>query len=115
MSKINKDLVLSLALGFVVIWFGISEITSPEKWGVYVPDFLSSLGSLKNLVIIHGVVLVLCGIGVIFNFHRRIAAFLIACMIVQIIVTLFIGEGLDELVVRDIGLLGLSLALLVKN
>lgn len=118
MPTINKEIVLSYFLGFVVIWFGVNEILHPERWAVFVPSFLSS-GNMVNyvnyLVVAHGIVLVLSGLSLAFNFHRRIAAFIVFLMLVEIIITLIRASGLDEIAVRDIGLSGMALALSLKN
>lgn len=115
MSKINKELVLSCFLGFVVIWFGANEILYPERWAAFAPSFLRAMEMINYLVMAHGIVLALSGLALIFNFHRRIAAFVLFLMIGQIVVTLIMVSGLDEIAVRDIGLLGMALALSLKN
>ena len=117
MPKLNREIILSLALGFVVLWFGTHEIMSPSSWAVFVPSFLGFLGEqmILYLVMFHGVLLVACGLAIIFNFYRRLAAFIILLMLLDIIFTLFLGEGLDEIVVRDIGLAGIAFALALKE
>ena len=114
MPRFNRELILSLALGFVVSWFGSNEILHPASWTVFVPNFLGFLGDqiIIYLVMFHGVLLIICGLGLVFNFYRRIAAFIIFLMLLDIIITLFLEEGLDEIVVRDIGLAGMAFALI---
>lgn len=116
MSTFNRETVLSFFLGFVVLWFGGNEIMSPERWTVFVPAFLGITGDLLNyLVVAHGIVLALSGICLIFNFHRRLAASVVFLMILSIVFTLVSTSGLDEIAVRDIGLLGMALALALRN
>lgn len=115
MSNLNRENILSIFLGFVVIWFGINEVSNPTDWSVFIPEFLGSIAPASTLVTIHGVVLILMGLAVIFNWHRRIGAAVLGLMILSIIVTLFGSEGLSEIVVRDIGLFGIALALFVRN
>ncbi|MCE9549231.1 hypothetical protein K8Q98_02420 [Candidatus Nomurabacteria bacterium] len=115
MWRINKEVVLSYFLAFVVIWFGVSEVSSPERWVVFVPTFLNLGDMVNSLVMVHGVVLVLCGLSLVFNFYRRIAAFIVLIMLIDIVTTLILVSGLDEISVRDIGLLGMALALALKN
>lgn len=116
MSRLNTETILSLFLGFVVIWFGYNEVTNPEAWGVYVPSFIGATGAmLNNLVMAHGAVLVLSGLAIIFNFHRKAGASVIALMLLSIVITLVMGAGLDDVAVRDIGLFGMALALALKN
>lgn len=115
MPRLSKEKVLSYFLAFVVIWFGTNEILSPERWVAFVPSFLGTGDVLHYLVIGHGVVLILCGLAMLSDFHKRIAAFIVFLMLVDIVVTLISISGLDEVVVRDIGLLGMALALSLKN
>jgi len=115
MRRIHREMILSLFLAFVVIWFGINEILNPENWTVFIPKFLNIEAQAENLILLHGGVLVLSGLALVFNWKRKIAASIIFLLILSIVFTLFQGEGLSETVVRDIGLLGLALALALKN
>lgn len=115
MSKIKQKTILSFFLGFVVIWFGIQEVTSPGHWVAFVPHFLGAGQTLVHLVVIHGVVLLAAGIALVFGIYRRFAAAVVTLMLLQIVVTLLFAEGLDEISVRDIGLFGAALALAWKD
>ena len=117
-NNMNREVILSYFLGFVVLWFGANEIMSPAKWTVFVPEFMKALVGaqmLVDLVILHGILLVVCGLALVFNYYRRLAASIVCLMLLDIIITLFLGEGLDEIVARDIGLLGMAFALALKN
>ena len=114
-NTITMRNVASCFLAFVVMYFGIQEVRSPEQWVVFVPSFLGSGEILRYPVMLHGLVLILCGLGVVCNIGRRIAAGILALMIAQIVVTMFRVTGLDETVARDIGLFGMALALSLKN
>ena len=113
--KLNRGKVISFFLAFVSLWFGVKEISSPEAWTAFVPSFLGTGKTLVYLVVFHGIALTLSGLAVLFNFHRRIAAGILALMILQIIVEFFSNSGLSETVVRDIGLFGMALALTMKD
>lgn len=102
-------------LGFVVIWFGLNEVRNPEAWAIYVPGFLQGMSMVNTLVLVHGVILILSGVALIFNFYRRLAAIVLALMLLDIVATLWLGSGLDEITVRDIGLLGMALALIKET
>lgn len=115
MSKLNKETILSYFLGFVVIWFGVNEVTNPSDWAVFIPEFLSGIATATSLVVVHGIVLIVTGLMLVFNWKRRLGAGIIALMILSIIFTLFMSEGLTEIVVRDIGLFGAALALAIRN
>lgn len=115
MSIINRDNVISLFLGIVLIWFGLNEISSPDKWVFYVPDFLSEMESVNLLVQAHGIILLISGFALIFNFKRRVVAMVVALMLLGIIVTLFRNGGVDATLIRDIGLFGMALSLTFRS
>ncbi len=117
--QINKETILSYFLGFVVIWFGVNEIMEPERWAGYVPEFIkeaiASAKMVNYMVLGHGVVLSASGLALVLGFRRRAAAFIIFLMLLGIVAALLQVSGLDEIAVRDIGLLGMALALTLKN
>ena len=115
MSKINREIILSWFLGFVVLWFGANEVLYSPKWVSMVPKFLGTGEVAGYLVILHGVILILCGLAFIFNFRRRMAAIVIVLMLLEIIFSLLAEGGLNPIAVRDIGLLGMALALTFRN
>ncbi len=114
MSKINREEVLAYSLSFVVFWFGINEVLTPGGWRGMVPVFLGGFVP-KYLVLAHGTVLILCGLGMLFNFYRRVAAIVLCLLLIEIVVSLLMMGGLSAVAVRDIGLLGMAFALTLKN
>lgn len=116
MPKIKREMVLSYFLGFVVLYFAWNEIFHTDSWVALVPDFLTKIVSANKLVIAHGVLLAISGLALIFNFYRRFAAFVLAIMLIQIIYSLTGSlSSLNDVAVRDIGLLGIAIALVIKN
>ena len=113
--KVNTEVVLSYFLGFIVLYIGAQEVLSPAKWTIFVPEFLGNGPTIVYLVILHGLLLLAVGFAFIFNFHRRIAAFVLSLMLFEIIINLLVVEGLSEIALRDIGLLGMAIALALKN
>ncbi len=112
---VNAPNVLSYFLGFVVLWFGVGEIMSPQNWIAFVPDFLGN-GQLATIaVLLHGLVLSACGLLLIFNYYRRLAAAVIGLLLVEIIINLYAQAGLSDVAVRDIGLLGMAIALAITE
>lgn len=113
MFKIKRETILVYFLSFVVFYFGVNEIFSPEDWVSLVPSFFGS--GITYLIIFHGVFLILLGFALILNFYRRIVAFILSLMLLSIIIVLISKGGLNEIVVRDIGLFGIALALSFKS
>ena len=107
----QAELVLQIFLAFVVIWFGINEIISPADWLVFAPAFLGTSGLALALVLAHGIILTLSGLLLVIGKFTRVVGIILSLMLIEIIVNLIISSGLTDIVVRDIGLLGLALAI----
>lgn len=102
--------VMRMSLAFVFAWFGIYEIFNPVYFSGYVPAFLKALPFFNSNLFIqtHGAVLTLLSLCLIFKFHLRLTGILNIIILMQIIGGLVLISGFSEIVVRDIGLLGLA-------
>ncbi len=91
------------AVTFIFLVFGVWEIVNPQYWSVFVPSFISGLfNSINFLVQIHGFVLVVLAISLIFGFKRKLTAILGTLIMADIVFSLFIGSGFSDLLIRDI-------------
>lgn len=110
---IRYPLVMRLSLSFVFAWFGISEILNPSYWSGYVPQILKEIIPIPILPFVqgHGAVLVFLAVCFFFCFRLRYIGALALLVLLSIIGGLISMNGFDEIVVRDIGLLGLALAI----
>lgn len=105
-------MVLRLSGGSVFLWFGIDKWIHPESWFGYVPDWfwpLSPVGAEETLIIL-GIVEFVIGATLIMGKYVREAAIL---AIMQLAVILVV-TGANELTVRDVGLMGIYLALIIE-
>ena len=109
----NPENILSYALGFVVTWFGLNEIFAPQEWITFAPPFLGDGKLAVALVVVHGVILASCALLLFFNVYRRTAAVILSLMFIEIIIQLMTQSGLSDVVVRDIGLLGMAISLVM--
>lgn len=101
-----------LLLGAVLAWFGYHELVAPGLWTGYVP-VLSPTSRLAEIgVLAHGFVLVLLAVALLAGIAPRLAAGITAVLLLEIVCSLWATGGLSDLVLRDVGVLGLSLALL---
>lgn len=102
-------LVARIVLGLVFAWFGVHELLQPRLWTGYVP--ILSPGSTMSIlgVLGHGWVLVVLATALIFGIATRIAS--ATAVIVMGTIILWLGiHGLNDVVVRDLGIFGLGLA-----
>lgn len=93
--------VLRIGMGLVFLWFGFSQIFSPDQWTSFLPSFLKILPiAAPNFVLANGLFEVIGGVFLILGVYTRLAAFLLALHLFGITFTI----GWNALGVRDFGL-----------
>lgn len=108
-----SNLFLRLALAFVFLWFGIDKFFHPAYWlQAWVPQSVVSLAlgvglGANDFIYALGVFEVLVGVSLLSGAFMEIFASL---AVVFLVTTLFF-HGFNEVMVRDIGLIGALLAL----
>jgi uncharacterized membrane protein YphA (DoxX/SURF4 family) len=109
-----SNLFLRLSLAFVFIWFGVDKFINPTYWvNAWFPESAASLlaffGLDKNgFMITTAVFEILVGVSILSSIFIKFFTFL-AIIFLSLI---FIFFGFNEVLVRDIGLIGGLLALL---
>jgi uncharacterized membrane protein YphA (DoxX/SURF4 family) len=98
-----------VALGLVFAWFGVHELLQPHLWTGYVPFLRPSAGLATVAVLAHGAVLLVLSVSLVFGVAPRLAAGIAAILMLEIVVSLAI-PGLNDIVARDFGVLGLAVA-----
>jgi len=112
-SHKNSYLALKLGLAAVFIWFGIDKFIHPNYWiNAWLPggfiDFIERFGlDSTRFIYINGVFEILVGLSFILGVFTKIFSFLGIVFLVVIIITI----GLNEIIIRDIGLIGGLLAI----
>jgi len=106
--------ILRLTLAFVFFWFGVDKFFHPEYWlNAWMPESVvtlaSTLGlSAVSLIYALGVFEILVGLSLAINIFVGLFGFL---AIVMLAVIPFFA-GFNEVIVRDVGLIGGLLALI---
>jgi hypothetical protein len=99
-----------LLLGLVLGWFGYHELVQPSLWTGYVP--LVSTSSLAVLLVLaHGWLLLMLAVTMIAGIAVRAAAAVSVALLLEIVISLAFTSGLSDLVLRDVGVLGLAVCL----
>jgi uncharacterized membrane protein YphA (DoxX/SURF4 family) len=98
-------------LGLVLAWFGYHELVQPDLWTGYVPVVSSTSALAVILVLAHGWVLLVIAVALAAGIAPRVAAFLAAVLLLEIVISLAVTGGLSDLTLRDVGVLGLALCL----
>ncbi len=109
------QLVLRLSLAFVFGWFGVDSFIHPQYWiDAWMPDWATSLGDMVaispiQLLYVIGIFEVLIALSLITTVFIRIFALAGIIFLISIIIT----NGFSEIMVRDIGLIGALLTIVL--
>ncbi len=109
------QLILRLSLAAVFLAFGIDKFVHPQYWlDAWVPAkalavFAAMHVSGGNIIFLNGIFEVLVGVSMISTIFMRTFSFLA----VIFLVTVMVVHGLDEILIRDIGIIGGFLALML--
>jgi len=97
-------------LGLVLAWFGYHELVSPGLWTGYVPVLSATSHLAELLVLAHGWVLLVLAVALIAGVAPRLTATIASLLLLEIVISLSASGGLSDLVLRDVGVLGLSVS-----
>ena len=105
--------ILRIGLAITFIWIGIYIFRSPESWGALMHPWVRELlpiSFLKPIMLGTAILDVIIGGMFLFEGSTRRAASLASGHLVLILMT----TGISEITVRNIGLLGATVALMVS-
>ena len=97
-------------LGLVLLWFGYHELVQPSLWTGYVP-VVSGSTLVVLLVLAHGWLLFVLAVAMFAGIAVRAVAALAVALLLEIVISLTASGGLSDLVLRDVGVLGLAVCL----
>lgn len=98
-------------LGLVLGWFGYHELVAPRQWTGYVPILSGGSGLAQVLVLAHGWVLTVLAVALVVGIAPGPTAAVSCLLLVEIVISLTVSAGLSDLVLRDVGVLGLAVSL----
>jgi len=98
-----------LLLGLVFAWFGYHELVDPRQWTGYVPILPETSTASVVLVLAHGMLLFVLAVALVAGVAPRAAGAIGALCMLEVVVSLA-ASGINDIVVRDVGVLGLALA-----
>jgi uncharacterized membrane protein YphA (DoxX/SURF4 family) len=101
--------VLRVGLGLVFAWIGVDILRHPETWIGYVPPNLP-FGLTREVGLkLNGILDVALGLLLIADKLPKITAAVAVLHLAGILVT----QGINAVIIRDVGLLGAALALVL--
>lgn len=94
--------ILRIALSLIFLWFGVTQVSTPNDWVAYVPDWVVNLSHMNadKIVFFNGIFEIVFGSMLLLGLFTRFAAFLLFLHITDITFTV----GFDATGVRDFGL-----------
>ena len=104
--------VLRIGVGITFLWIGVLILQRPEAWGGLMQSWAANLLpiSLKWVMIGSGILDVLIGVLLMANIFTRSAAKTATLHLILILIV----TGINAITVRDIGLIGATLALSIN-
>ena len=102
--------VSRVLLGVVLAWFGYHELSQPALWTGYVPVVSTTSSLALALVLAHGWVLSVLAVALVAGIAPRLAGAVAVLLLAEIVADLTIGPGLNDIALRDLGVLGLAVA-----
>ncbi len=97
-----SPVIVRVGISLVFLWFGASQILTPEDFTSFLPKFMSATGiSPINLIHFNGAFEIIFGILLLLGLFTRLISLALGVHILIIAVNL---GGLNQLSVRDLGL-----------
>ena len=105
--------ILRVTLAITFIWIGVLIIKSPESWGGYLEPWAVSLlpVSIKTALLFTAVIDIIIGILFLIDWKTFWAGLIASIHLVIILVV----SGITDITVRDIGLLGATLVVMIED
>jgi uncharacterized membrane protein YphA (DoxX/SURF4 family) len=102
----HSQFVLRLGLAIVFGWFGIDKFLNVSAWYGWIPEWLSFVPQNPFLYVL-GLLEVVAALFLIGGRFVRIVSLACAALLLGVVVSF----GINEITVRDIGLIAMALAL----
>jgi hypothetical protein len=104
-----SHLALSWGLGITFLWIGLHMFQNPDTWIGFVPEDIPGELSRESALQATALFDTLVGILLILRWWQKTVAFLATLHLAVIL----LQNGIDALLVRDVGLFGAAVALLL--
>lgn len=104
-----SPLTLRISLGILFLFFGIDKLINPNSWIGWVPRWIWGVMDIDFFILSQGILEALIGALLVGGLFTRIVAAIASILMLLIIVSI----GFNDIAIRDIGLLGASLSLIL--
>jgi len=102
MEKDFSKTLLRIGLSLVFLYFGYQQVTSPDNWVGFVPNFLSNLNNItpNNIVLMNGVIELILGTFLLIGLYTKFSSLILGLHLIGITFSM----GFNQIAVRDFGL-----------
>ncbi len=104
-----SHLVLSWGLGIVFLWIGLDMFRHPGTWIGFLPQDIPGGIDRQSALQLNALFDTAVGVFLILNWWQK----LIAGLAMLHLISILVYNGIDALLIRDVGLLGAATALLL--
>lgn len=111
--KLTAQTILRIGLGVTFIWIGIMIWQDPLGWGGFIKPWALSLmvGSLEQTMKVTAVGDIVIGLWLLVGWKTWLPSALALLHLLVVVIT----SGINSFTVRDIGLMGAALALVITT
>ncbi|MFQ5847810.1 MAG: DoxX family membrane protein [Candidatus Methylomirabilales bacterium] len=112
-KRVSSRLVVRVGLAVVFLWFGVDKFVTPEAWIGWIPSWLYRLiREWQNpFLYLLGAGEVMIGLAFLTGWYLRVAATAASVFLAAVI----LSSPFSDITVRDIGLLGAAVSLLLPD
>lgn len=104
-----------IILGGVLVWSGITQLGSAASWTRYVPILGAASPTSLTVVIVLSEILTVTGAAIALGVLVRPACLVATAILGATLGVLIASQGVGDLAIRDIALIGLTLAICTGN
>lgn len=104
--------LLCISLGIVFLYFGFQQISNPDDWTGFIPDFLTGEKiTANNIVIFNGIMELTLGIFLIIGLYVKFSSLILSIHLFIIALSI----GFNPLGMRDFGLAAATLVIFLLS
>lgn len=110
-----RHVLLRIGVALIFVSFGMWEIVQPSYWIAFVPKPIAQMVSPSLFINLHGLLLLIIGLGILTGTYLRISAMLAVLVMISIIASLWYESGFSDIIIRDMVVLIAALALVFDD
>jgi len=103
--------IIRLGLGLVFFLIGLDQLSKPDNWLSWLPQFITQISPPQTLILAIGIFNIIVGALLILGLFTKLASLLAGLHLLGIILT----AGYSDITIRDMGLLFAAIAIFLNG